>query len=317
MTSRLVLEWLREGELDLPLPGKGQTRRRWRRLADLTERDVVAGRLAEAHADAVAILAELDGALPTADDLWGVWAAEAPDATVTARAAADCMRLEGTKAWCSGAGLCTRALVTARVDDGTRALFAVDLREDGVHLLSSTWQNCGMAASDTRSVEFLGAPAIPVGRPGDYLARPGFWFGAIGVAACWLGGARAVAAPLYQRLATGVADDHAAAHLGAVDSAITAAEATLAAAADHVDADPGNRSGMAELTARRARAVVETAVDETITRTARALGPAPLCLDEQHARRVADLTVYVRQSHAERDLAALGVLAAAAVPARS
>ncbi|MGC2679088.1 MAG: acyl-CoA dehydrogenase, partial [Mycobacterium sp.] len=30
----------------------------------------------------------------------------------------------------------------------------------------------------------------------------------------------------------------------------------------------------------------------------------------RHARAVADLTVYVRQSHAERDLAALGLLAA-------
>ena len=32
--------------------------------------------------------------------------------------------------------------------------------------------------------------------------------------------------------------------------------------------------------------------------------------DATHAQRVADLTVYVRQSHAERDLAALGLLAA-------
>jgi len=31
---------------------------------------------------------------------------------------------------------------------------------------------------------------------------------------------------------------------------------------------------------------------------------------EQHARAVADLSVYVRQSHAERDLADLGRLAA-------
>jgi len=52
--------------------------------------------------------------------------------------------------------------------------------------------------------------------------------------------------------------------------------------------------------------VVETAVDETISRTARALGPAPLCQDEEHAQRVADLTIYVRQSHAERDLEQLG-----------
>ena len=55
--------------------------------------------------------------------------------------------------------------------------------------------------------------------------------------------------------------------------------------------------------------MVETAVDEAITRTGRALGPAPLCEDAQHAQRVADLTIYVRQSHAERDLERLGVLA--------
>ena len=65
----------------------------------------------------------------------------------------------------------------------------------------------------------------------------------------------------------------------------------------------------AELIARRVRAVVERAVDEAITRTGRALGPAPLALDAKHAQRVADLTIYVRQSHAERDLAALGRLA--------
>jgi hypothetical protein len=58
------------------------------------------------------------------------------------------------------------------------------------------------------------------------------------------------------------------------------------------------------------RAVVEHAVDEAIVRTGRALGPAPLVLDARHAQRVADLTIYVRQSHAERDLAALGKLAA-------
>ena len=57
------------------------------------------------------------------------------------------------------------------------------------------------------------------------------------------------------------------------------------------------------------RAVVETAVEETITRTGRALGPGPLAQDAKHAGRVADLTMYVRQSHAERDLAELGRLA--------
>ena len=51
------------------------------------------------------------------------------------------------------------------------------------------------------------------------------------------------------------------------------------------------------------------AADEAITRTGRALGPGPLCQDGRHAQRVADLSIYIRQSHAERDLAELGRLA--------
>jgi hypothetical protein len=163
-----------------------------------------------------------------------------------------------------------------------------------------------MAQSDTRSVQFNGAQAVSVGRPGEYLSRPGFWHGAIGVSACWLGGARSVANPLYERASADTVDPHTLAHLGAVDAALAAGEAILRAVAAEVDADPLNRKGSAELSARRVRAVVETAVDETISRTARALGPAPLCQDEEHAQRVADLTIYVRQSHAERDLEQLG-----------
>ena len=313
MISGQVGRWLAAGELDLPLPGSGQTAQRWHRLAELTQADVVAGRLAEAHTDAIAILAELRGPDPKPDQLWGVWAAEAPDAVLRARAevGADEVTLEGAKVWCSGAGMCTHALVTARLerDQDRRGLFAVDLSDPQVQTLPSDWHNAGMAGSETRTVQFTGAPAVAVGTPGEYLDRPGFWHGAIGVGACWLGGARAVANPLYARAARDSADPHTLAHLGAVDAAITAAEATLAAAAGHVDADPHNRQGRAELTARRARAVVETAVDEAINRTGRALGPGPLVQDAEHARRVADLTIYVRQSHAERDLAALGRLA--------
>lgn len=313
MTVALVRRWLDAGELDLPTPGSGRTGMRWWKLAALTENDVVAGRLAEAHADALAILAELGGPNPETGQLWGVWAAEAPHAVVTARDDADGqVRLDGTKAWCSGAGICTDALITARCGDNGRGLYAVDLGQEEVEPLPDEWNNVGMHESDTRSVRLNGAVGVPVGRPGEYLSRPGFWHGAIGVAACWLGGARGVAAPLYRAVATehdGKApDEHARAHLGAVDAALAAAEAMLVSAARYVDAEPrGDRS---ELIARRVRAVVESAVDEAIVRTGRALGPGPLVLDARHAKRVADLTVYVRQSHAERDLAALGKLAA-------
>jgi hypothetical protein len=311
MTKPLVRQWLDAGELNLPLPASGDTVGRWLKLAELTEVDVVAGRLAEAHTDAVAILAELGGPPAQPGQLWGVWAAEAPGHMLTGRHDGDRVALGGVKPWCSGAGLCSHALVTAHGVDGNRELFAVDLAQPGVTPLASSWRNAGMATSDTRSVRFDDAPAMPIGAPGDYLVRPGFWHGAIGVAACWLGGARAVAARLYRAVAeqdrSASANPHAQAHLGTVDAALAAAEAMLVAAADFVDTEPS--SGRTELIARRVRAVAETAVDEAITRTGRALGPAPLALDADHAQRVADLTMYVRQSHAEQDLAALGRLA--------
>ena len=309
MSAELVWQWLTSGALKLPLPGGGATAERWTHLAELTETDIVAGRLAEAHTDAVAILAELDGPEPRPAQLWGVWAAEPPDPVLYARGDNGAMTLHGTKPWCSGAEICSHALVTARLASGEHGLFAANLDHPTVAPLSSRWRNSGMARSDTRSVRFNDTPAVSVGGPGEYLNRPGFWHGAIGVAACWLGGARSVAAALYQRATGNRVDAHMLAHLGAVDAALAAAAAMLTSVAAEIDADPLDRKGLAELTARRTRAVVETAVEETLRRTARALGPAPLCEDADHAQRVADLTVYVRQSHAERDLEQLGRLA--------
>ncbi|KDP05082.1 acyl-CoA dehydrogenase family protein [Mycobacterium avium] len=309
MTAGLVKHWLESGRLELPLPASGRTAERWQRLAELAAENIVAARVAEAHVDAVAILHELGGKPPEPGQLWSVWAAEAPDAVLTATDIRGAYLLNGTKVWCRGAGFCTHALVTARRDDGTPGLFAVTVTDPTVKALPSTWWNAGMAGSDTRPVQFTNTHAVAVGDPGDYLIRPGFWHGAIGVAACWLGGARRVADPLYRCAASQSADAYSLAHLGAVDAALAAGDAMLAAAAAQVDADPFDRAGTAQLLARRVRTVVEHAVDEAITRTGRALGPGPLCQDGRHAQRVADLSIYIRQSHAERDLAELGRLA--------
>ena len=56
--------WLESGRIELPLPASGRTGERWQRLALLAEDDIVAARIAEAHADAVAILDELGGKPP-------------------------------------------------------------------------------------------------------------------------------------------------------------------------------------------------------------------------------------------------------------
>ncbi|MEO6881802.1 MAG: acyl-CoA dehydrogenase family protein [Mycobacteriaceae bacterium] len=292
-------ELVQSGQLDLPLPGSGATGERFSRLAAVGRRDPVLGRLAEAHTDAVAILAELGGPVVSREQVWGVWAAEPPRPVLTAERTGSGWRLRGRKAWCSGAHSSTHALVTARV--GTdRPLFAVDLSKPGVRPVAGTWAAVGMAASDSGAVEFEDVPAEPVGAVDAYLSRPGFWHGAIGVAAAWYGGACGVADALAAR--RDKADEHQLAHLGAVTALLAGARWSLQAAATEIDDDPtaGTRA-----TALSVRAIVEDAATATLYRVGRALGAGPLCSDAVHAARVADLTVYLRQSHAEHDLVAL------------
>ena len=148
----------------MSLPASGRIAERWRRLGLLAEEDIVAARIAEAHVDAVAILDELGGKPPEPDQLWGVWAAESSDAALTAtHLGDDVFSLNGTKVWCSGAGFCTPALVTARLKDNRRGLFVVAVVDPIVKPLPSTWWNPGMAGSDTRSVQFTNAQAVAVG----------------------------------------------------------------------------------------------------------------------------------------------------------
>jgi hypothetical protein len=95
-----------------------------------------------------------------------------------------------------------------------------------------------------------------------------------------------------------------------VDIALHTARTVLDMAAAEIDADPQDRNDGGKLRALRVRALVEAVSTEVMQRVGRALGAGPLCHDEAHSRRVADLTVYLRQHHAERNLAELGVLVA-------
>jgi alkylation response protein AidB-like acyl-CoA dehydrogenase len=295
------------GRLDLPLPGSGRTRQRWAAFADLAWEDLSLARLGEGHADALAILAELDGPAPPPGSRWGVWAAHPPGPVLGAARSGDGWRLDGTKRYCSGARSCTHALVTATTPDGKR-LFAVAVRDTAP--VPGTWPATGMAASDTLDVVFDDVDARPVGPPEAYVERPGFAYGGAGVAACWYGGARAVGRTLLTAAGERDVGPHALAHLGAVDIALSTTRATLDGAAGEIDADPADLKGAARARTLRVRALAEATATEVMNRVGRALGAGPLCLDDAHSRRVADLTVYVRQHHAERNLAELGVLMA-------
>jgi hypothetical protein len=307
VTAAAFTAAVESGRLDLPLPGSGRTRERWARLADLAAEDLSLARLGEGHADAVAILAELGGPPPEPGRRWGVWAAQPPGSGLTATRVARGWRLTGLKQYCSGARVCTDALVTAAAPDGMR-LFAV--ATGGLTPAPGSWPATGMAGSDTLNVGFDDVPAQPVGPPGGYTGRPGFAHGGVGVAACWYGGARAVAGALLGAARRRDVGPHALAHLGAADIALTSARAAVDRAADEIDTDPCDLDGAGPVRALRVRAQVEAAAAEVMTRVGRALGAGPLGHDEEHGRRVADLTVYLRQHHAERDLAQLGTLVA-------
>ena len=308
------LDHLIAAKLDLlPRPAQGRTLVRWQALAAVAAHDLSLAKLYEGHTDALAILGELGHtALAVEGASWGVWAAEAPQGRMRiVGGSGGRVTLSGDKCWCSGAASATHALLTAwhDADAALPQLVAVDLRQPGIRVSASAWHALGMAGSASLDVNFSQVEGHCVGRAGDYLVRPGFWHGGAGIAACWYGGALALAGALRrqtQRDAAGATHPSASfrqAALGRVDLAMTTTAALLRECADWIDANP---HADAALVAGRARLAAEAGAATVLDTVGRALGAAPFCRDAAFARAATDLPVFIRQSHAERDLAALG-----------
>ena len=132
------------------------------------------------------------------------------------------------------------------------------------------------------------------------------------MAACWFGGAVGIGRRVHAEAAQRD-DPLLAMHLGAVDHRLEDARRALAEAASLVDAHELD-AAQGRLLAKRVRATVAGVCEDVLARAAHALGPAPLALEPEHAKRVADLQVYVRQQHAERDDVSLGQALASAAP---
>ncbi len=296
--SRRVLEKVPE----LPLPGKGSTLTRWQALADIAAIDICLAKILEAHYDAQAILQEITGHPAMHGGLWGVWAAEPPHAVVdyTSTTAAGGI-VSGTKAWCSGADLVSHALITVREGD-SRRLVGLKIGGKGVSAPARSWNAVGMARVISGELTFSSAHAEPVGAPDDYLTRPGFWHGGAGIAACWFGAAKGIADTL--RTSGHVSrSGHARTHLGFIDMQLGASRALLRELAGVIDEHPELPHIAAVI---RVRSFVERTCTIVMDRVGRALGAGPMCMDAAHAQRCADLTTFIRQSHAESDWDALG-----------
>ena len=284
----------------LGTPGGGSTPLRFARLAEIAARDLVDARLSEGHADALAILAEAN--VPAPAGPLAVWAA-APSRLRAERQGSG-WHLSGAKPWCSGAHLAEHALVAA----GSR-LFVIATAESVVSVEALTWSAVGMAGSDTADVVIDGQVAAQalIGAPGWYTGRPGFWFGSMGVAACWVGGAVGAVRSAAAHLSTaGRADPHRLAALGAAAARCDMMAAAVERAGRWVDAHPCEAGTTARATALGLRQGCEDACLAVIVDAARASGADHVTHDAAQAHRLADLPVYVRQHHGGADAAEYG-----------
>lgn len=294
---------LADGRLDLPPPASGSTRQRFRGLRDLaTTEDLSVARLAEAHTDAAAIVAEAGRSLP-AGALAGVWASQYGGRHLHLAAVGAGWHLAGGLEFCSGAPLLDVALVDPLLPDGRRQLVLVPLRRGGVSVDTSPWVTSALAATATGRATFdldLDA-AAPIGSPGFYARRIGFWHGAIGVAACWAGAAVAV----HDTARRHVKPDqpHAVANLGQSAAECWSLGVMIDRAADDIDADP---AAVGEVEALTVRHLVAASCDRVLAACRRATGPGPSAFDADHARRIADLRLYTEQQHYEVDLERIG-----------
>jgi alkylation response protein AidB-like acyl-CoA dehydrogenase len=322
-----------------PTPGGGSTARLWELLASVASIDVAAGRILEPHLDAGAILSQA-GKADSFTGTWGVFAAEAPGTRLAAQPADQPgnqpggVQLTGSKPWCSLAQFVDHAVVTAHTATGGRAAFAVDLRDAGVTCTDPEWTSRGLREIPSGTVHFDRVAAVPLGDDGWYFQRPGFAWGGMGVAACWLGGAVALGRYFKAALIRGAQsqrepDQVALAGLGEVDRILTSTSQYLARAAELIDggrpgsvgappaqaqaeqaqaAEGAGPAAGAWSEALRVRGTVAAAVERVQLLVSQNLGPGPLAFDDRYGKCIADLSLYVRQHHAMRDDAQLGAL---------
>lgn len=286
---------------DFPLPGE-HTLALWELLAEVAATDLVAVRTLEPHLDALAITAQSPEPVP-AKGTWGVYAAEGGDSPLTAHnhlgAAAD-VHLNGVKPWCSLAGSLDAALVTAHTDAG-RQLFAIDLHHPGVQVERVRWVSRGLAHVPSGPVRFDNVPALAVGAVGWYFDRPGFAWGGAGVAACWFGGAVGVYRDLVSAAAQRPPDQIGFALLGRAARLVRTGKTALTDAAERVDNAAFDWPDSLAL-----RSTIADICADVLEISSLARGPSALAFDDVHARRVADLAMYLQQHHGGRDDAALG-----------
>lgn len=269
-------------------------------LYRIGRRDLPLGRLLEGHVDAVQIVMRYGNSEQArmvidathAGETFGVWNADhwqEPLVLVDGR-------LTGSKAFASGAGLLSKALVTVDRDAG-RQLILVDLSRAPPDIDRSWWRVTGMQRSETHIARWTGQAVDPsslIGQPGDYVREPWFTGGALRFVAVQAGGIAAVCDQVRDHL---VAQDRAGdprqkdrvaeIYLAAQSAALAVRDAAMRWDRDDV---PGTLVHVAA-----ARAAAYAAAERAIVLAQAAVGVSAMFVDHPLAETLNDLSVYLRQ----------------------
>lgn len=268
-----------------------------RLLYAIGRRDLPLGRLVEGHVDAVQIVSRYGdaaqrAAVRAAGVASGVWNADLPvEPLVLAHG-----RLTGGKAFASGAGILSHALVSVDAEGG-RQLVLLDLAAAPPAIDRSWWRVTGMQRSETHLVRWHDHPLPPnalVGRPDDYVREPWFGGGAIRFAAVQAGGIAALVDRTRDHLAAHgrSGDPHQRGRLADLHRAAQSAADAIARAAHgwQVDDVAGTLARVAA-----ARVAVYAAGEAALTLAAAAVGVQAMFVEHPLAAIMSDLTVYLRQ----------------------
>lgn len=176
-------------------------------LAAVGGASLSAGRLFEGHVNAVKLVQLYAGpakerllADVSAGALFGIWGADGLHPAVL-----DGGTLRGSKLFASGADVLDCAIVSVRDDDRPQLLLFTRAQLAG-RLYPEEWHPSGMTSTASGRCDLDGlaaSEAVPLGRPGDYLAEPHFQGGVWRYAAVQMGAMRTLtkiaAAQLQQR----------------------------------------------------------------------------------------------------------------------
>ncbi|QXA09606.1 acyl-CoA dehydrogenase [Acinetobacter pittii] len=278
---------------NLPHPASGHTYQRWQLFGQIAGVDLSLAKLFESHCDALSILNELGYQQEIDNKTWAVWAADGGPAPLQVTN----QLCNGIKPWCSGAEFIQKALMSYKDQQGQAQLCIADLSHPSITTDLNHWQAVGMHATQTAQVTFKNTPVQSVGEPNSYLKRPGFWHGAAGVAACWYGAAVRLASFLQESCQANP-NPYKKLYLGEVAQQLEITKQYFQYVAELIDHKPTLSH---EREVRILRAQTEQCCLSVIERVGKALGARPFCEDATFAQLMADLPVFIRQSHAAFD----------------